>query len=130
MSDRIPFGDNITLMRPLHPAERDQIERLLALPEDRLLTVIGYSLPEATTTLFGPREAREQAAKWLDRVLRHNREQICGWWHEISGRERFDDDTTLAAALADFLVALALEAGGFTVAVLLVKRGLKKLCTE
>ena len=116
------------MTRPISTAEHDQIERLLELPEDRLLTLIGYSIPETAGVLFSPEEAQGRAERWLSEMLEKHREKICEAYEKLSAREEYKDDVTVVSGLADLLASLALGVGGFTVAALLVLRGLRKLC--
>lgn len=98
----------------------------LARSEDELLTELGIALaggPELTRD-GDLEDFRDRARSWLARNMMAIKQRICG----NQGLENMLDQATEVAAIADLLIGIADGPQGFTVAALLLKRGLTTIC--
>lgn len=105
-----------------------EVERLLLLDEAELLDDLGKQL---TGIGFGPEgdeDDRESAKRWLDRNLASLRKVICGNQTVQTLTASENDTLTEVAAVADLLADQLGWPVGSTVAAIIVKRGLGRLC--
>jgi hypothetical protein len=96
------------------------------MTQDELLELIGYT--EQVEVYFSPETARANALENVAKLVTKHRSAICAFYASWKREARRRDDVLLVAALADFLVALVGAPAAFTVAALLVLRGLDALC--
>lgn len=98
----------------------------LSRTEDELLTELGIALaggPELTRD-GDLDDFRARARYWLARNMTTIKQRICG----NPALDSLIDEATEVAAIADLLTGIADGPQGFTVAALLLKRGLTTLC--
>ena len=109
---------------------RGQFERLLAQDADELAALLAQSDPDAEETLYSFEDARRVGESIVDRLSGRLRTRVCDEWQYCKRREEnaFDDDVTLAVAVADVILSVV---GAYPVAIiaaLLVKKGLGRFC--
>jgi hypothetical protein len=104
------------------------LERLLLLDEAELLDDLGSLLAGAGFGAEGDENDRESARRWLDRNITSLQKVICG--NQTVQKLIASDNNTLAeaAAVADLLAGLLGWPVGSTVAAIIVKHGLGRLC--
>jgi hypothetical protein len=106
------------------------LERLLLLDEAELLDDLGRQLVGFGFGAERDEDDRESAKRWLDRNLASLRRVICGN-QAVQNLTASDNDTLAeAAAVADLLADLLGWPVGSTVAAIIVKRGLGRLCAD
>jgi hypothetical protein len=110
-----------------------ELERLLALPENRLLDLLGDQLLGAGRGVgpTDPGERRRFANSWLADWFKQHKHAVCGSPAVVlllseEGSSAAEDAAVLSDALAASLGRPALA----TVAVILAKRGIALLCTS
>jgi len=99
---------------------------VLSRTEDDLLLDFGTSLagPGAGRD-GGPDDLRGRARNWFDRHHQDLKQRLCG----TPGLDELGDSATDIAAIADLLAALVNKPAAYTVAAIVLKRGLRTLCT-
>ncbi|MBZ5516728.1 MAG: hypothetical protein LAN62_18140 [Acidobacteriia bacterium] len=109
------------------------IKAKLALSEDSLLEELGASI--ITTEGLDlrdlkPEELRQRAEQWLDLHSAKIAQTICKDWKfsEKIREPKFQDRLNLAAAIADVVSGIWVNVSPFSLAALLVKRGIEELC--
>ncbi len=109
--------------------DADQLGEYLALDEDELLVLLGGELLGSGPG-FGPSEDDHRAGfarRWLDSTLEDLRELLCGEiWESMRGNRGTMIEN--AATIADALAAMLGHATANIVAVILLRRGLDRLC--
>ncbi len=106
------------------------LERLLLLDDDELLDELGGRLAGIG---FGPSDDegnRESAHRWLGRNMLPLRRVICGNPAVQTLTAQDNDALAEVGAVADLLADLLGGPIGATVAAILVKRGLRRLCAD
>ena len=111
-----------------HTAHR--LERLLLLDEDELLDDLGQQLAGIGFGPGGDEDDGEAARRWLDRNTASLRRMICGNPVLQDLTAESSDTLAEAGAVADLLADLLGMPVGATVAAILVKRGLRRLCAD
>jgi len=107
-----------------------KIQKLLKLPEDELLVLIGNELDSSVHAVPPSINSLIQAAnEWLDNQWSTFQKAICND-KRIRQQSRNSDNTLLVAAVADLLASVITNVSPFTVAVLLVKKGIDTLCAS
>jgi hypothetical protein len=108
----------------------DELRELLLLDEDQLYIALARSDPANADVMFSPGEARETGRRTFDRLEEPLRHRICDEWNYCAKKKssNFGDTLTLTAAVADVIVTVLGGIPAGTVATLLVKKGLSKLC--
>ena len=96
------------------------------MSEEELLELIGYA--EQAEVYFSPETARARALEDVAKLVVRHRRAICAFYASWKQESRRRDDVLLVAALADFVVAFVGAPAAFTVAALLVLRGLDSVC--
>jgi hypothetical protein len=109
--------------------DADQLREYLALDEDDLLVLLGGELLGSGPG-FGPSDDEHRsdfARRWLESTLDDVRERLCGdIWESIRGG--LGTAMENAATIADALAAMLGRATANVVAVILLRRGLDRLC--
>ena len=108
--------------------ERSHIKRLLTLPEDRLLVLLGYSIPEDAGVLYAPEEAKRRASEWVPEQLEKHRDAICSKYREWKNDPQFKNDIVWVHAIGGLLTSLVLGVDVYALAVLILHRGLEEIC--
>ena len=107
----------------------------LSYSEGALLEEIGASLAETEgldLKSVSPDALRQRAEQWLETQNDSFVQKICREW-DFSRKvkdPRYLDNVLLASAIADLISGILSGVSPFTVAALLVKRGLENLCTQ
>jgi hypothetical protein len=109
---------------------RDEIKRLLEQDLDELSALLGQSDPEAQDTLYSFDAARDWGEKVMTRLSASLRARICDEWGYCAKRrtKAFNDDVTLAMAVADVILKIIGAFPVSIVATILVKKGLNRFC--
>jgi hypothetical protein len=106
------------------------LERLLLLNDDELLDELGDQLASIG---FGPGDDegnRESAQRWLGRNMASLQRVICGNPAVQTLTAQDNDALAEVGAVADLLADLLGRPIGATVAAILVKQGLRRLCAD
>ena len=109
----------------------ESLSALVALSEDELLERIGESL-EKDSLHIGPRSSRaliKKAKRWLQNQRPTLQDHICRN-KRIRDLAQGSDHLVLAGAIADLLSSFLIKVSPFTLAALIVKRGVETLCAE
>ena len=108
----------------------DELSELLQLDEDELYDELARSDPMNVDVMFSPAEARDTGRRTFERLREPLRQRVCVEWDYCAkkGATEFSDTLTLTAAVADIIVTVLGGIPAGTVAVLLVKKGLSRLC--
>lgn len=108
----------------------ETIRRLYALSEAEILVEIGNEILAGESRFFPPsnQEAIENAVEWLRERYELLQGKICT--HPKLQEYCSSDDIMLAAAIADLISGMCINVSPFSVAVLLVKKGIDELCKQ
>ena len=106
-----------------------EIARLLSLDEQRLYELIGRELTGRQALPMTPAELAERGRKWFRAHRDQIQRSVCDsrTLRELTERS---DELQLVAAIADLIAAICVDVAPTTVAVLLLKHGLNRLCDE
>jgi hypothetical protein len=112
------------------PTHADELSELLELDEDQLYAELARSDPANVDVMFSPAEARDTGRRTFERLREPLRQRVCVEWDYCTKKKSsdFSDTLTLTAAVADIIVTVLGGIPAGTVAVLLVKKGLFRLC--
>jgi len=108
----------------LSSTDRAMIEAVVGSTEDQLLESLGEMLGGGAVRDTDPQGARARAEAWLRRNHERLRDAVCGRFNEHA----FQDSVADIAAIADVLAASFNKPTAFTVAAILLKRGLQTFC--
>lgn len=106
------------------------LKRLASLDEEQLYAALARDDPANADMMFSPDEARETGRHTFERLQEPLRQRLCVEWDYCARRQSsdFGDTLTLTAAVADMLVTVLGGIPPGTVATLVVKNGLSRLC--
>jgi hypothetical protein len=107
--------------------DHDRLRRLLDLEDDALLVQLADDVAAGVGPL-DPERKRGIARAWLDAQEDRLRDVVCNDPRVRQARAGQGDDLLTAAAIADLMSPLIGVPPAATVAVLLVRRGLDRLC--
>jgi hypothetical protein len=112
------------------PTRDDELSELLELDEDQLYAELARSDPANVDVMFSPAEARATGRRTFERLREPLRQRVCVEWDYCTKKKssEFSDTLTLTAAVADIIVAVVGGVPAGTVAALLVKKGLSRMC--
>lgn len=113
--------------------EFSRLKAKLSLSESALLEEIGASVARTEgfdLSALRPDALREKGQRWLELQNANLTRKICKDWNfsEKIKDPRYQDSVILSAAIADLIAGMFKLVPPVTVAVLLVKRGLERLC--
>jgi hypothetical protein len=109
------------------PEQADTIETLLQTYEDELLLILGRQISARYAFPPSKQQLREVAEEWFTSHLMDFQETICGN-HRVLKLRNNNNLIELAAAIADLIVGICTGVSPVTVAVLIIKYGISKLC--
>jgi hypothetical protein len=107
-----------------------ELGTLLVKDVDELYVLLAQSDPANADTMFSADEARKQGRRTFERMWGPLRQRICIEWRycEKKAAGLFADTLTLTAAIADIIVTIVGGIPAGTVAALVVKLGVHRLC--
>jgi hypothetical protein len=111
-------------------ARRNEIQRYMALDVEELYAVIPAYLPEYDGVLFSPQGQISAGKRYIESLSGKLRKSVCEDFDWPSKRDNaeFDDTLNLIAAVADVIAVHITSVPPVLISVLLVKRGLDRLC--
>lgn len=104
--------------------DRAEIESILAATDDELMASLGEMLGGGASRDTDPKSSRARAEAWLRRNHERLRSAVCG---RLDSHE-FGDAVVDIAAVADLFATMLSKPMAFTVAAILLKRGIQTLC--
>ncbi len=108
----------------LSPSDQALADAAFRASEDELLVALGEALAGGEARDLQPRDLRARAEAWLRRNHERLRTAICGH----PDLPELEDSVMDVAAIADLLAASLDRPTAFTVAAILIKRGIRLLC--
>ncbi len=111
-------------------SDQKEISNLFHQDIDELSALLGQSDPGAEDTLYSFDAARQRGEEILSDLAASLRAKICKEWEYCERREAksFDDDVTLATAVAGLIVKGIGSLPATVIATIMVKRGLDAFC--
>ena len=107
-----------------------EIEEVLTLSEDKLLEQLGKELFPFQAIPRTPQELQKIGQAWLYSNINIIKDKVCNSENVRSLVERQSDEQDLILVLADFISALSFGISPVVLSALLLKLGIKNLCSN